>query len=171
MSESRHPIERLLERTLFGSRWLLAPFYLGLAISLVVLLVTFVRKFITLIEHITTASPNETIVGVLLLIDLSLVANLVLIVMFAGFDSFVTKLDLADHRDRPDWIGHVGISGMKMKLLANIVAISAIQLLEYFMHVDDTSNRVLAWTAGIHATFLFSGLILALTDRISGSHD
>ncbi len=164
-------LERMLEQTLFASRWLLAPFYLGLAISLVMLLVAFVQKFIVLAQHVATAAPNEIIIGVLMLIDLSLMANLVLIVMFAGFDTFVTKLDLDGHKDRPEWIGHIGISDVKIKLLASIVAISAIQLLELFMHVDDTTDRVLAWNVGIHVTFLVSGVVLALTDRISGSHD
>ncbi len=172
MTEPRHSfLERMVEQTLFGSRWLLVPFYLGLAVSLVLLLVTFVQKFIGLVEHAATASANDTIIGVLMLIDLSLMANLVLIVMFSGFDTFVTKLDLLGHPNKPDWIGHIGISDVKMKLLASIVAISAIQLLENFMHVGDVPDRVLAWNVGIHVTFLVSGLLLAVMDRISGSHD
>jgi uncharacterized protein (TIGR00645 family) len=172
MTQPRHSfIERMVEQTLFASRWLLVPFYLGLAAGLVLLLMSFVQKFIGLVAGAVTASANETIIGVLTLIDLSLMANLLLIVMFSGFDTFVTKLDLEGHRDRPDWIGKVGISDVKMKLLASIVAISAIQLLESFMHVGEVADRVLAWSVGIHVTFLVSGLILAVMDRVSGSHD
>ena len=106
---------------------------------------------------------------VLALIDMSLAANLTLIVIFAGWENFVSKLNIDDHEDRPEWMGHVDFSKLKLKLLASIVAISAIQLLRAFMQVGEYTSEHLAWMVGIHMTFVVSGLILALMDKISDS--
>jgi uncharacterized protein (TIGR00645 family) len=168
---SRPFVERLLEETLFASRWLLSFFYLGLALSLVVLVVSFIRKFISLAGTILTVEIRDAILSILGLIDLSLVANLVLIVMLSGFNTFIARMDLNGRQDRPTWIANIGFHDLKLKLLASIVAISAVQLLEIFMHVEDTTNHVLAWSIGLHVTFLVSGVMLAVMDRVSGSHD
>jgi uncharacterized protein (TIGR00645 family) len=164
-------VERLLEETLFASRWLLSFFYLGLALGLVVLVVSFIRKFIALAARILTVEIRDAILSVLALIDLSLIANLVLIVMLSGFNTFIARMDLNDRQDRPIWIAKIGYHDLKLKLLASIIAISAVQLLEIFMHVEDTTNHVLAWSIALHVTFLVSGVMLAVMDRISGSHD
>lgn len=161
-------IERWLERGLFWSRWLLAPLYLGLAASLVLILVAFARTFARLLMGSLTADSDTTIIGALSLIDLALLANLVLIVMFSAYETFVSRLHLDGTADKPAWIGHVDFAGMKLKLMASIVAISAIALLEDFMHVQDASNRDLGWHVGIHLTFVVSALVLALMDRVGG---
>jgi uncharacterized protein (TIGR00645 family) len=164
----RTSIERALENALFASRWLLAPFYLGLAISLVLLLISFARKAWSLLQHVLTAGVDETTIAILSLIDLSLVANLLLIVIFAGWENFVSRFDLDDHRDKPDWVSHIGLSDIKLKLMTSIVAISAIHVLEDFLHVDTVGDRELAWGIGIHMAFVISALLLALMDRLSG---
>jgi uncharacterized protein (TIGR00645 family) len=107
----------LLERTLFSSRWLLAPFYLGLVLALVMLLIVFVREIIHEIPLVLSMSPEQGILVALSLIDLSLAANLLLIVIFSGYENFVSKLHAAEGEDRPDWMGTVDFSGLKMKLI------------------------------------------------------
>lgn len=168
MRRPRPPIaERMVEHVLFTSRWLLAPIYLGLVAGLAVLLVKFGQHTVELITHVLTTSGDETIVGVLALIDLALMGSLVVMVMFAGYENFVSKLALAGHKDKPGWMGHVDFSGLKLKLMASIVAISAIQVLESFMNVAHLSDRELAWGVGIHMAFVASGVLLAVMDRLS----
>jgi uncharacterized protein (TIGR00645 family) len=165
----RHSLfERIVEALIFGSRWLLAPIYIGLAAALVVLLVKVVQHAWELLLHIMTTDGEDTIIGILGLIDLALMASLVLMVMFAGYENFVSKLDLAGHKDKPSWMGHVGFGDLKLKLMASIVAISAIQVLESFMNVDQLSDRTLGWSVGIHMAFVMSGVLLAVMDRLGG---
>jgi len=158
--------ERGFERAIFMSRWLLAPFYLGLSLALAVLLYDFVRRMMHLVEHLQVVEHDTIIIGILGLIDLSLMGNLVLMVMFAGYESFVSKLHIDDHTERLDWMGQIGFGDLKLKLMTSIVAISAIRLLESFMDIENLSDRQLAWTVGIHVTFIVSGLLLALMERL-----
>lgn len=160
--------ERLIENLIFTSRWLLAPIYVGLAAGLVVLLVKFVQHTVELLGHVLTTDGDDAIVGVLALIDLALMGSLVVMVMFAGYENFVSKLDLAGHKDKPGWMGQVDFSDLKLKLMASIVAISAIQVLEGFMNVRHLSDRELAWSVGIHMAFVSSGVVLAAMDRLTG---
>jgi uncharacterized protein (TIGR00645 family) len=161
-------VERAFENVIFGSRWLLAPFYLGLAVSLGILLVKFVQEAFELLAHAVTTEGSEVIVGILGLIDLSLMANLLLMVIFAGYESFVSRLDVDGQQDRLHWMGQVGFGDLKLKLMASIVAISAIYLLEAFMNSDKLSDRHLAWLVGLHLAFVVSGVLLAVMDRVSG---
>ncbi len=163
-------VETTFERLLFTSRWLLAPFYLGLAISLGVLLLKFTVSAVDLMMHSLSGSQDHLIVGVLGLIDVSLMANLVLMVMFAGYENFVSRMDMQDHPDRPEWMGTVGFGDLKLKLMTSIVAISAIHVLEDFMNTPNLSDRDLAWRAGLHFLFILSGVLLALMDRLSHPH-
>lgn len=104
-SSARHSlIERIIEWLIFGSRWLLAPIYVGLAAGLVVLVIKFVQHAVELLMHVLTANGDDTIIGILALIDLALMGSLVLMVMFAGYENFVSKLDLAGHKDQPAWM-------------------------------------------------------------------
>lgn len=160
--------ERLIERTIFGSRWLLAPFYLGLILGLVALLAKFVLQVVDLLGHVLSGGGDEITVGILSLIDLSLKANLVLMVVFAGYESFISRLDVDKEGSRLDWMGQVGFGDLKLKLLVSVVAITAIHLLEGFLNVEHQSDRALAWLVGIHIVFVVSAVLLALMDRISG---
>lgn len=172
MSHSKKPaVEVAFERGLFASRWLAAPFYLGLVVALVMLLIVFVNELIHEVSGVMTMSADEGIMAALSLIDLSLAANLLLIVLFSGYENFVSKIDTADHVDRPDWMGHVDFSGLKLKLIASIVAISGISLLKAFMSLTKAEEAVnytdLAWMAGLHGVFVGSGLLMAITDWFS----
>lgn len=163
-------IERRFEQIIFASRWVLAPFYLGLVIALVMLLVKFMQEILHIVPHVLEMQEKDVLLAVLTLIDLSLAGNLLLMVIFSGYENFVSKIDVANHEDRPDWMGKVDFSGLKLKLIASIVAISGIHLLKGFMNIDQTSKDDLMWMVIIHMTFVVSGVLLALMDRLEGSH-
>ncbi len=160
------------EAALFNSRWLMAPFYFGLIISLAVLLYKFFVVLAEFIVHIPSASEADVILGVLAMIDLSLTGNLILIVVFSGYENFVSRIDPQGHPDWPEWMTKINFSGLKQKLLASIVAISAIQVLKAFMNLETKFNsEKLMWLVIIHVVFVLSALLLAFSDRLSGSHD
>ncbi len=161
-------IEKTLEKFLFASRWLLAPFYVALVLALALLMVKTLQEVWHFILHIPEAKDAEVILAALSLIDLTFTGSLIVIVIFSGYENFVSKIDEADHKDWPEWMGKIDFSGLKLKLLSSIVAISAIQLLKAFMNVANTTDRELTWLVVIHVVFVGSGVVLALTDKISG---
>jgi uncharacterized protein (TIGR00645 family) len=163
-------MERVFERFLFASRWLLAPFYAALTIGLLVLLVKLIQEIGHFATHALDWNESQTILGVLTLVDLSFTASLLIIVMFSGYENFVSKFDHSDHKDWPTWMGTIDFSGLKLKLMSSIVAISAIQLLKAFMDMKNYTDRDLAWYVGIHMVFVVSGILMALTDRFSAGH-
>ena len=165
---SRDTAESLLEKTLFASRWLLAPFYLGLAVGIGVLLVKFVQELFHLMQKTIGGTEADAILGVLSLVDLALTGSLLLIVIFSGYENFVSKIDHSKHEDWPEWMGTIDFTALKIKLLGSIVAISAIQLLKQFMAVKSASDRDLMWYVIIHVVFVVSSVLLALSDRLSG---
>lgn len=116
-------VEGRFEQLLVASRWLMAPMYLCLVIFLAMLCVIFIRETINIIPYVMEMTADEGMLSILSLIDMSLAANLMLIVIFSGYENFVSKLDLEDAKDRPSWMGEVDFSGLKMKLIASIVAI------------------------------------------------
>lgn len=164
-------IESAFERMLFTSRWLLAPVYFGLILALVLLLFKFGKEVWTLYAEIWSASGADVIIGVLTLVDIALIMSLLIIIMFSGYENFVSKMeDLHAHTDRPEWMGHIGFGDLKIKLIGSIVAISGIELLKSFMNIDNVSDRHLGWMIGIHLTFVLSGLLYALMDRMSSAN-
>ena len=166
-SETHTTAERLVGRTIFASRWLLAPFYVGLAVSLVVLLIKFGQKTAKLLSDAFHSTTSEVIANVLSLIDLSLIASLVLMVMLACYENFVSRFELKGHKYKPSWMGHVDFGDLKVKLLTSIVAISAIHVLESFMNIGPASDRELAWSVGILIAFVLAALLLAIMNRLS----
>ena len=160
-------LEDTIEQGLFVSRWLMAPMYVGLSLSLVLLIWVFLGEIWYLVSDLADLTTNDVILGVLALIDLSLAANLVLIVVFSGYENFVSKFDVDDHEDKPDWMGTVDFSGLKMKLIASIVAISGIHLLKIFMDVTKYQPQEIYLMLTIHMVFVLSGVLLALMDWIS----
>jgi uncharacterized protein (TIGR00645 family) len=174
-------VETVLEKIIFQSRWLMAPFYLGLSIALVLLMITFVRELAHEVPAVITGyhvvdgqtvklKDSDVILLVLTLIDMSLAGNLLLTVIFAGYENFVSKIESAqESKDRPDWMGTVDFGGLKLKLVASIVAISGIHLLKSFMRLTDkgVDDRQMFWLVVTHLTFVTSGLLLALMDRMT----
>lgn len=171
-------MEGQFERGLFASRWLMAPMYLGLVASLVMLLVVFVRQAAYYIPQALVLSPEDAILALLTLIDLTLAANLLVIVMFSGYENFVSKIDLQEASEKPEWMGTVDFSGLKLKLVASIVAISGIHLLKRFMEIGEANSKPfdpleLRWMVITHLTFVISGVLLAFMDFLtarSGKH-
>jgi uncharacterized protein (TIGR00645 family) len=169
----RNLFETVLEQTLFKSRWLLAPFYLGMVASLIMLLAAFVAELVHAFPqamNLSEVDPERVILAVLGMIDLSLAGNLVVIVVFSGYENFVSKINTENAEDRPDWMGTLDFSGLKMKLIGSIVAISAISLLRAFMtlteHDAPLDEPRLRWMLFLHLTFVVSGLLFAAMDWI-----
>lgn len=164
-------LEDKLESTIFNSRWLLAPFYLGLILCIILLLIKFAQELWHITASIYTMSEAEAVIGILTLVDMSLVGSLLLMIIFSGYEIFVSKIDVADHEDRPDWMGKVDFTGLKLKVIGAIVAISAIELLKTFVQIPAVPTEgdisVLLWKVIIHMTFVFSGVLFALMDRIT----
>jgi uncharacterized protein (TIGR00645 family) len=173
VSVSKNRVESQFEQLLFYSRWLMAPMYLGLVVTLGMLMLVFLRDLWKYALQVMTMSAEQVILVALTLIDLTLAANLLLIVLFSGYENFVSKLDIDDGGDRPDWMGTVDFSGLKMKLIASIVAISGIHLLKRFMEIGDSvadakfGETELYWFVVIHLTFVVSGVLLAAMDWMS----
>ena len=159
-------VETVFEKTLFASRWLMAPVYLGLVLAMVILLFKFAKELFFLAGSLLEASSGDIIIGVLTLVDVALIMNLLIIIIFSGYENFVSKMDLENHEDRPEWMGHIGFSDLKIKVIASIVAISGIELLKAFMNVSEFTDKHLAWMIGLHITFVFSGVMYALMDRL-----
>ena len=164
--------EVALETTIFKSRWLLAPFYVGLVLSIVLLFVKFVQEFWHIASHVVSMPESDVVIGILALVDLSLVGSLLLMIIFSGYEIFISKINLNNHEDRPEWMGKVNFSGLKLKVIGAIVAISAIDLLKTFMNLptslsDEQSNFIM-WKVIIHLAFVFSGLIFAYMDKVAG---
>ena len=159
-------IEHILEKVMFASRWLMAPFYLGLIICLIVLLITFCSELIHFFTGGMTFEETEIILFALTLIYLSFTGNLLLIVIFSGYENFVSKIDVANHEDKPSWMGTVDFSGLKLKLISSIVAISGIHLLKLFFNLNNYTKEQITLFIAVHLTFVFSGVILAYMDYI-----
>jgi len=169
----RNLAEKILEGILFKSRWLLAPFYVGLVLSLLLLLGAFLHELMLFMPQLLDPmhiDPEQVILAVLSLIDLSLAGNLVVIVIFSGYENFVSKINTENAEDRPSWMGTLDFSGLKMKLIGSIVAISAISLLRAFMELTDAAapldERKMYWMLILHLTFVGSGLIFAAMDYV-----
>ena len=163
-------LEHGLESFIFNSRWLLVPFYLGLVAAIGLLLVKFFKSFLAALPAVFEGSSGEALIAILTLVDITLVANLLLIIIFAGYENFISKIDTGDNEDRPEWMGHVSFSDLKLKLIGSIVAISGLELLKYFVNVKQSSEHELMWVVILHLTLVFSGVMFALMDRIAGSN-
>ena len=160
-------LERQIEALFFRGRWLLAPFFFGLMIAIVALLIKFLKELFVLISTILSSPSQEMIVSILTLVDTALLASLLLIIAFSGYENFVSKLSIGNHEDRPAWMGKVGFADLKLKLIGAIVAISAVELLKAFIASNEMSHQELGWKVGIHLTFVISGVLFALTDAIA----
>ena len=164
-------IESLIERLIFAGRWFLAPLYVGLLLTLVPIVYRFFHSFWHMMTHITVSTPGENTLQVLELLDTVLLANLIIIILFAGYENFVSKIKVAEGaEDRPHWMGTVDYSGLKIKLIGSLVAISVIELLKDFMQEGPFDAKREGWRIGIHMTFVISGVLFALMDTMADRH-
>jgi uncharacterized protein (TIGR00645 family) len=159
-------IRLAIERIIFGSRWLLVPLYVVLALSLLELLVQAAVKLQSATINFWSLGEEGVLLSVLAVVDLTLTASLVVIVIISGYTNFVTPVEIRPHDRRPRWIGAIDFGQLKLALMASIVAISAIKLLEGFMEISHIADRELYWLVGIHLTFVVSAALLAVADRI-----
>ena len=161
-------IERTIERLLFASRWLLAPVYLGLSVALITLGIKFFAELYHSLSRVMALSESDVVLSLLALVDLSLVASLIVMVMFSGYENFVSKIDMAGGEgDKLGWLGKLDAGTLKLKVAASIVAISSIHLLRAFMNAEQIANDKLMWYVIIHLTFVVSAVMLGLLDRMT----
>lgn len=160
-------VERIIEQAILASRWLLVPVYLALAATLAVFGIKAVQEAIHLFEKALVMSETEIVLAVLALIDLALIANLMVMVILSGYETFVSKLDLDEGQEKPSWLGKVDAGTIKIKVAVSIVAISSIHLLKAFMHVGDMTDKEVLWLVIVHLTFVVSALLMALIDKIA----
>ena len=142
--------------------------------ALGMLLVKFAQESWHIVTHTLSMTESDAVLAVLSLIDIALTGNLLLMVLFAGYENFVSKMNVGDHEDRPEWMGKVDFAGLKLKLIASIVAISGVNLLKNFMALDPTvmnpaKEQQLLWMVIIHLVFIASGVMLAFMDKIAAS--
>jgi len=164
---SANKVERAMEKLMYASRWILAPVYLGLSLALLGLFIKFFQEIYHFLPHILEIDESTLILNLLTLIDLTLVGSLVVIVMFSGYENFVSQMDIGEDAEKLDWLGSHDYGSLKMKVAASIVAISSIHLLKIFMNVQETDNDKLMWYVLIHLTLVVSALFMGYLDKIS----
>lgn len=162
MSRIIKPMESLI----FGSRWLQAPLYLGLIVAQGVYVYQFMLELVHLVTKIGSLGETDIMLIVLGLIDVVMIANLLIMVIVGGYETFVSRLDLEDHPDQPEWLSHVNAGVLKVKLATALIGISSIHLLKTFINAPHIEDRVILWQVAIHLSFLISALAIAATDRI-----
>lgn len=159
-------LEKFVERSLYNSRWLLAPIYIGLSLALLALAIKFFQEAFHVLPHVLELSEADLILGLLSMIDMGLVGGLIVMVMFSGYENFVSSLSLSHDTEKLAWLGKMDAGSLKNKVAASIVAISSIHLLRVFMDVRAIPNDKLMWYVIIHLTFVLSALVMAYIDRM-----
>ncbi|WFR97258.1 TIGR00645 family protein [Rhizobium tumorigenes] len=163
-------LELLVERIILASRWLLVIFYLGLAASLALYAVSFIHKFYKVALGVFTMDEADMILAMLGLIDASLVASLVVMVMISGYENFVSRFDEADAKndDEVSFLGKLDSGSLKIKVASSIVAISSIHLLQVFLNMAQFETAQIMWMTLIHLAFVVSALMLGYLEKIMG---
>ncbi|WP_132294403.1 TIGR00645 family protein [Marinobacterium mangrovicola] len=160
-------MERQFERLMYLSRWILAPIYLGLSLALIALGIKFFMELAHLLPHIAEIAETELVLVILSLIDLTLVGGLLVMVMFSGYENFVSRIDLDEGSEKLSWLGTLDTNSLKNKVAASIVAISSIHLLKIFMNAQNIDNDKLLWYVLIHLTFVVSAVAMGLLDKLT----
>ena len=156
----------MFARVLFASRWLLTPFYVALVVALLALLGKGVKHAYELAVGFPTFSEDDIILSALGIVDLTLTASLIVLVIFSGFANFVARIDVEEHPDWPHWMVGIDFGELKLKLMASIVAIAGIKLLEAYMNIDHATDRVLGWQVGIFGAFVVAALLLSIAEWV-----
>jgi uncharacterized protein (TIGR00645 family) len=160
-------LERAIEKLLFASRWILAPVYLGMSIALIALGIKFFQEAWHVIAHVITLEESDLVLTLLAMIDLVLVGSLIVMVMFSGYENFVSRIDVAGEADKLGWLGKLDAGTLKLKVAASIVAISSIHLLRAFMGAQTIANDKLMWYVIIHLTFVVSAVMMGVLDKMA----
>jgi uncharacterized protein (TIGR00645 family) len=160
-------LERYIEKLLFASRWILAPVYLGMSIGLIALGIKFFEEAWHVLIHVFSMPESELVLTLLAMIDLVLVGSLIVMVMFSGYENFVSRIDIEGDGDKLGWLGKLDAGTLKLKVAASIVAISSIHLLRAFMNAQEIPNDKLMWYVIIHLTFVISALLMGVLDKLA----
>ena len=160
-------MERAIEKILYASRWVLAPIYLGLSIALLLLGVKFFQEALHTLPLVFELKEADLVLVTLSLVDMALVGGLLIMVMFSGYENFVSRIDVAEDTEKLSWLGKLDSGSLKQKVAASIVAISSIHLLKAFMNAQNISNDKLMWFVIIHLTFVLSALGMSWVDRMN----
>ncbi|WP_258785512.1 TIGR00645 family protein [Klebsiella pneumoniae] len=160
-------MERFLENAMYASRWLLAPVYFGLSLGLIALTIKFFQEIFHILPHIFSVSESDMILTLLSLVDMTLVGGLLVMVMFSGYENFVSQLDINEGKEKLSWLGKMDATSLKNKVAASIVAISTIHLLRVFMDAKNVPDNKLMWYVIIHLTFVLSAFVMGYLDRLT----
>jgi len=160
-------MERLFEKLLYSARWIMAPIYLGLSFILLALGIKFFQEVWHILPHIFTITETDLVLVTLSLIDISLVGGLIIMVMFSGYENFVSKIDVGDNSDKLVWLGKLDTGSLKNKVSASIVAISSIHLLKVFMNTENVPDEKIKWYLLLHVTFVLSAFAMGYLDKIT----
>lgn len=162
-------MEYWIERLMYASRWILAPIYLGLSVALLFLGIKLFQELIHVAPLIFSMKESELVLLILSLIDMALVGGLLVMVMFSGYENFVSKLDIEEGQEKLNWLGKVDAGTLKNKVAASIVAISSIHLLRVFVDAERIDNDKLLYYVIIHLTFVVSAFIMGMLDKMTRS--
>ena len=160
-------MDRFLENAMYASRWLLAPVYFGLSLGLIALTIKFFQEIFHILPHIFSGSESDMILTLLSLVDMTLVGGLLVMVMFSGYENFVSQLDINEGKEKLSWLGKMDATSLKNKVAASIVAISSIHLLRVFMDAKNVPDNKLMWYVIIHLTFVLSAFVMGYLDRLT----
>jgi uncharacterized protein (TIGR00645 family) len=163
IAKSKHAISGLI----FLSRWLQAPLYFGLIVAQGVYVYHFLMELSHLVQKVTTLKESEIMLIVLGLIDVVMIANLLIMVIVGGYETFVSRLHLKGHPDEPEWLSHVNAGVLKVKLATALIGISSIHLLKTFIDAKNIPDNTIMWQVIIHMTFVISAVMLAWIDRLT----
>jgi uncharacterized protein (TIGR00645 family) len=157
-------VETVVEKTMYRSRWLLAPIYLGLSLALIALGMKFFQEVLHLLPNVFAMKEADIILVILSLIDMAMVGGLIVMVMMSGYENFVSQLDVPEDEEKLSWLGKMDSSSLKGKIAASIVAISSIHLLKVFMNAPNIDNDKLFWYVIMHLTFVASAFAMGALD-------
>lgn len=160
-------LEHFVERLMYTSRWIMAPVFLGMSLVLLVLAIKFFQELYHFVPHVLEIDEGQIILKLLTFIDLTLVGSLTVIVMFSGYENFVSRLDIGSDAEKLEWLGTHDYGSLKLKVATSIVAISSIRLLKVFMEVENIANEKMLWYVIIHLTLVTSAFIMGYLDKIS----
>ena len=160
-------MEKTIERLLFASRWILAPIYLGMSLALVALGIKFFSELFHLLTHVIEMGESDLVLMLLAMVDMVLVGSLIIMVMFSGYENFVSRLDVEEGTEKLGWLGKLDANSLKLKVASSIVAISSIHLLRAFMNAPQIGNETLFWYVIIHLTFVISAVMMGVLDKMS----
>lgn len=162
--------KKAIGQFIFASRWLQAPLYIGLIVILMAYVYRFIGELFHLVSHINGFNDNNIMLGVLDLIDVVMIANLLIMVIMGGYETFVSRLDLTSHPDQPEWLDHLDAGAMKIKLALALIGISSIHLLRTFIEPAKLGFNTVMWQVVIHLTLLVSALAIAFTNHLLNSN-